>query len=91
MKDKCKICERDTGGFEYCNEFCEIQGLRSQLEDARELEKKAFWSALDITDDDFNSRDTWSNSFNEVKQIFWDEYQEQLKEQGDETKRNKHS
>lgn len=36
MSEKCKICERDTGGFEYCNEFCEIQGLRSQLEDARE-------------------------------------------------------
>jgi len=37
MSEKCKICERDTGGFEYCNEFCEIQGLRSQLEEAREL------------------------------------------------------
>ena len=36
MSEQCKICERDTGGFEYCNEFCEIQGLRSQLEEARE-------------------------------------------------------
>ena len=36
MSEKCKICKRDTGGFEYCNEFCEIQGLRSQLEEARE-------------------------------------------------------
>ena len=60
----------------------ENEELRRQLAEARELEKKAFWSALDITDDDFNSRDTWSNSFNEVKQIFWDEYQDQLKEQG---------
>ena len=60
----------------------ENEELRRQLAEARELEKKAFWSALDITDDDFNSRDTWSNSFNEVKQIFWDEYQDQLKEKG---------
>lgn len=50
-----------------------------QLAEAREAEKKAFFSALDITDDDFNSRHTSQYSFNEVKQIFWDEYQEQLK------------
>ena len=59
-----------------------FKALERQLAEAREAEKKAFWSALNITDKDFNSRDTGGNCFDEVKQIFWDEYQEQLKEQG---------
>ena len=36
MSEQCKNCERDTGGFEYCNEFCEIQALERQLDEAKE-------------------------------------------------------
>jgi len=82
MKEKplCGYCYNEC--TDECCDKRRIDVLERQMAIAREAEKKAFFSALDITDDDFNSRDTWSNSFNEVKQIFWNEYQEQLKEQG---------
>jgi len=82
MKEKplCGYCYNEC--TDECCDKRRVDVLERQLEDARELEKKAFWSALNITDEDFNSRDTGGNCFDEVKQIFWDEYQEQLKEKG---------
>ena len=50
----CKHCKKDTGGFEYCNEFCEIQGLRKQLAEAREeidIQKGHLELAISLSDD----------------------------------------
>ena len=81
-KDMERVLNRESDKRNVLKMYEKIQDLERQLAEARELEKKAFWSALNITDEDFNSRDTGGNCFDEVKQIFWDEYQEQLKEKG---------
>ena len=61
MSEKCKICERDTGGFEYCNEFCEIQGLRSQLAEAREEEASLIkWLDQERQDWGSSEKDSWN-------------------------------
>ena len=57
----------------------EINDLQRQLAEAREATRKAFDWALDITDEDFNSRDEVGNN-NKIKQVLWEEY----KEKGDE-------
>ena len=61
----------------------ELRRLERQLAEAREGTRKAFYWALNITDEDFNSRDEGGNSYNKVKQILYDEYQNELKEKGE--------
>ena len=57
----------------------EVEALEKQLAEAREATRKAFDWALDITDEDFNSRDEVGNNYNKVKQILWEEYKEKVK------------
>ena len=47
MKKKCNHCKKDTGGFKYCNESCEIQGLKKEKKD---LDKQLFTQDSDYND-----------------------------------------
>ena len=47
MIKKCNHCKKDTGGFKYCNEFCEIQGLKKEKEN---LDKQLFTQDSDYND-----------------------------------------
>ena len=60
-----------------CCEKSEYENLKRQLAEAREDARKAFDWALNITDDDFNSRDYAEDDTNKIKNILWEEYKEQ--------------
>ena len=66
---KCLVDKKDS----------QIKDLEKQLAEAKEEIRKAFDWALDITDEDFNSRDEVGNNNNKVKQILWEEYKEKVK------------
>ena len=76
---ECNTCgAKMTGKYHIdCEHSC-VGHLQRQLAEAREATRKAFDWALDITDEDFNSRDEVGNN-NKVKQILWEEYKEKVK------------
>ena len=76
---QCTVCGKESEEeFGLTQHSC-ITHLQHQLAEAREATRKAFDWALDITDEDFNSRDEVGNNYNKVKQILWEEYKEKVK------------
>ncbi len=73
MKGEKDFCQYD----EPYKMISELNKLERQLAEAREDIRKAFDWALNITDDDFNSRDYAEDDTNKIKNILWEEYKEQ--------------